>query len=174
VEDKRETNRSLSPSKEGSSSPSSASTPLSALSRSSSPPGSPLEVSSRRHCSSIFEQGGPFEKIPVVDLSSLDEENLIPNTSRDAEFARRLFGDLNNRLLQPLDDGKIIILSDSNEEEEEVHEEDVVTTEAAPSSAVKSPAPTTSATDADNADNGHSLDRAIGDSSSSGNEASLP
>jgi hypothetical protein len=62
----------------------------------------------------------------VVDLSSLDEENLIPNTSRDAEFARRLFGDLNNRLLQPLDDGKIIILSDSNEEEEEVHEEDVV------------------------------------------------
>jgi hypothetical protein len=64
--------------------------------------------------SPIFEQGGPSERIPVVDLS-LDEEDLIPDTSRDEEFVKRLFGDLNRELLGLSDDGKVIILSDSDE-----------------------------------------------------------
>jgi hypothetical protein len=54
----------------------------------------------------------------VVDLSSsLDEEGLIAGTSRDEEFARSLFGDLNRDFLGLPDDGKIIIISDSDEEE---------------------------------------------------------
>jgi hypothetical protein len=55
----------------------------------------------------------------MIDLSlSLDEENLITNTSRDAEFAKKLFGDLNRDILGPVGDGKIIILDDSDEEKE--------------------------------------------------------
>jgi hypothetical protein len=96
----------------------------------------------------VFEQGSPFEKVPVVDLSSsLDEGGLIPSTSHDEEFARRLFGDLNHDVLGPLGDGNIIILSDSDEEEE-VHKEDAAYIEAASSSVVRSLAPTTSAADA--------------------------
>jgi hypothetical protein len=54
----------------------------------------------------------------MVDLSSSsDEECLITDTSRDEEFARRLFGDLNCDILGPPSDGKIIILSDFDEEE---------------------------------------------------------
>jgi hypothetical protein len=54
----------------------------------------------------------------VVDLSSSsDEEDFIVDTSWDAEFARRLFGDLNRDVLGPPDNGKVIILSDSDEEE---------------------------------------------------------
>jgi hypothetical protein len=88
----------------------------------------------------VFKQGGPFEKVLVVDLSSSsDEEALIPDTSRGEEFTRRLFGDLNYAVLGPPGDGKVIILSDSDEEEE-VHEEDAADAEAAPSSAMKSPA----------------------------------
>jgi hypothetical protein len=80
----------------------------------------------------VFKQDGPFEKAPMVDLSSfLDEEGLIPGTSRD-EFTRRLFGDLNRDVLGPSGDSKVIILSDSNEEKEEVREEDVVDAEATP------------------------------------------
>jgi hypothetical protein len=114
MEDKRGTKRPRSPSREGSSVPSSVLTPPPALSGSSLPPGSPLEVSSCRMHSPIFEQGGPSERIPVVDLS-LDEEDLIPDTSRDEEFVKRLFGDLNRELLGLSDDGKVIILSDSDE-----------------------------------------------------------
>jgi hypothetical protein len=62
------------------------------------PPGSPLKVSSRHPRSSIFEQGGPSERIPVVDLSS-NEEDLITDTSRDEELTGKLFGDLNRGLL---------------------------------------------------------------------------
>jgi hypothetical protein len=51
----------------------------------------------------------------VVDLSC-DEEDLFPDTSRDEEFTRKLFGDLNCDLLGPPSDGNIIILSDSDEE----------------------------------------------------------
>jgi hypothetical protein len=53
----------------------------------------------------------------MIDLSiSSDEENFIADTSRDAEFARKLFGDLNRDILGPSGDGKVIILDDSNEE----------------------------------------------------------
>jgi hypothetical protein len=156
MEDKRCTKRSHSPSKEGSSSPSGGSTPPSTLSGSPPPPGSPSEISSCRPCSSVFEQGSPSEKVLVVDLSSSsDEEGLIPDTSRDEEFTRRLFGDLKCRVLGPSSNGKVIILSNYNEEEE-VREEDVTDAKAAPSSVVKSPAPTASAGDVDDADKGRS------------------
>jgi hypothetical protein len=122
MEDKRETKRPRSPSKEASSSPSSVSTPPSVSSGSSPPPGSPSEVSSRRHRSPVFEQGGPSERISVVDLSS-DEEDLLPDTLWDEDFARRLFGDLNRGLLGLPGDGRVIIISDSNEEKE-AREED--------------------------------------------------
>jgi hypothetical protein len=73
----------------------------------------------------------------------------------------------------------VVILSDSDDEEEEVHEENA---EIAPSSTVKSPAPTASAADIDEApkrvqyDNSDdcTLDQEIGDSSSGGDEAGLP
>jgi hypothetical protein len=71
----------------------------------------------------MFEQGGPSEKVPVVDLSSSsDEECLIPDILRDGEFTKKLFGNLNR-------DGKIIILSDPDEKEEEVREEKTTVTE---------------------------------------------
>jgi hypothetical protein len=107
--------------------------------------------------------------VPMVDLSSSsDEKGLIPDTSWDDEFARRLFGNLNCSVLGPPGDGKVIILSDPDEDEE-VCEEDATDAEAAPSSDVKSPTPT--ATDTTTTDNSHSPDRVIGDSSSSGDEA---
>jgi hypothetical protein len=80
MEDKRRTKLPHSPSKEESSSPSSVSTPKSALLGSPPPPGSPSEVSLHHHCSPVFEQGGPSEKVPVVDLSSDGEDN-FPDTS---------------------------------------------------------------------------------------------
>jgi hypothetical protein len=57
----------------------------------------------------MFEQGGPSEKISVVDLSSSsDEEGLIPDTSCDEEFIGRLFGNLNYDVLgSPGDDNAI-------------------------------------------------------------------
>jgi hypothetical protein len=73
------------------------------------------EVSSSCLHSPVFEQGGTSERIPVVDLSS-DEEDLIPDISRDDEFAKRLFDDLNHELLGPPSDGKVIVLSDFDEE----------------------------------------------------------
>jgi hypothetical protein len=108
----------------------------------------------------------------VEDLSSSsDEEDLILDALRDEEFARRLFGDLNCAVLGPPDDSNVIILSNSDEEEEEVHEEDAIDAEVAPSSSVKSPAPTASA---DDTDKGRSAVRVIGGSSSSRVEAGLP
>jgi hypothetical protein len=111
----------------------------------------------------------------MVDLSSSsDEKGFIPDTSRDEEFTKRLFDDLNRDILGPPGDGKIIILSDSNKEEEEVREEDAADAEAVPSFAVRSTTPTASVDDADDADKGDSLDRAIGGSSRSEDEAGLP
>jgi hypothetical protein len=112
----------------------------------------------------------------VVDISS-DEEDLIPNTSQDEKFTKRFFGDLKHELLTPPGDSKVIILSNSDEEEDEVHEED-----AAPSFAVKSPAPTASAADTDDApegvqddsNSGCTPDQAQGRSSSGRDEAGLP
>jgi hypothetical protein len=52
-----------------------------------------------------------------VDLSSYsDEEDLIPDTSHNFEFAKHLYSELNRVLLGPPGDGKIIMLSDSDEE----------------------------------------------------------
>jgi hypothetical protein len=150
MEDKRGDKRTRSPSKEGSLSPSGAPTPPSTPSRSPPPLGSLLEVSSRRPRSPVCEQGDSSMMAPVVDLSSSsDEEGLIPNTLRDEEFARRLFGDLNHYILGSSGDGNVIIHNDFDEEEEEEHEEDAANIKAVPSSAAGIPASTTSATDAD-------------------------
>jgi hypothetical protein len=147
------------------------STPPPVLSGSPPPLGSPLEISSCHPYSPVFEQGGPFEKVPVVGLSSsLDEEGLIPDTLQDEEFAKRLFDDLNRSILVSPSDGKVIILSDSDVEEE-VHEEDVADTEAASSSVVKSLTLTASANDTDK---GRSPDREIGGSGSDGDKAGSP
>jgi hypothetical protein len=122
----------------------------------------------------VWKQGGSSEKASVVDLSSSsDEGDLITDVSRDEEFARRLFGDLNCNVHGPLSDDKIIILSDSDEEEE-VCEEKAIDVKAAPSSAVRSPASTASADDADGTYKSNTPDRATGGCSSGKNEASLP
>jgi hypothetical protein len=183
MEDNRGIKRSHSHSKEGSPSPSSVPTPPPAPSGLPPPLGSPPEVSLCCPRSSMFEQGGPSEKVLVVDLSSSsNEEGLIPDTSRDEEFTRKLFGDLNCDVLSPPDDGNIIIILNDSDEEEEVHEGDAADTKAAPSSVVRSPTPTTSATDADedpkgmqddNSD-GLALDRERGDDCSGGDKAGLP
>jgi hypothetical protein len=55
-----------------------------------------------------------------------------------------------------------------------VREEDDTDAEAVPSSAVKSPTPTASTDDADDADKGRSPDWVIGDSSSGGDKAGSP
>jgi hypothetical protein len=117
-----------------------------------------------------------------VDLSSSsNEECLIPNTSCDAEFARRLFSDLNHNVLGPHDDGKVIIINDSDDEGD-AREETAAAVDVAPSAAVKSLAPTTSATNADedpmgmqdNNSDGLAPDRDIGNSSSGRDEAGSP
>jgi hypothetical protein len=181
MEDKRGTKRARSPSKERSSSPSSANTPPPSPFGSPPPLKSPPEISSLRPRSSVFEQGGSSGKTPVVNLSSSsDEEGLITDTSRDEEFTRRLFGDLNRDVLGPSGDGKIIILSDSDEEEKEVREEKTVGAKAAPSSAARSPASTASV-DADDAPTGvqndnsddHTPDRDADGGNGGKDEASL-
>jgi hypothetical protein len=117
-----------------------------------------------------------------VDLSSsLDEQGLIPDTSWDEEFARRLFGDHNRDILRPPGDGKSL-LSDSDEEEKEVHEKTTIDADVAPSSDVLSAAPTASTANVnedpkgmqdDNSD-GLASDQEIDDNSSGGDEASPP
>jgi hypothetical protein len=119
----------------------------------------------------------------VVDLSSSsDGEGLIPDTSRDEEFIKRLFDDLKYNILGPSDDDKVIILSDSDEDEEEVQEEDATDAIAGPSSAARVPASTAPAADVDEIskgmqdDNSDGLapDREIGDSSSGEDEVGSP
>jgi hypothetical protein len=174
MEDKRGTKRARSPFKEGSPSPDSAKTPPSAPSRSPPPLTSPPEVLSHRPRSPVWEQGGSSEKASVVDLSSSsDEGDLIADVSRDEEFARKLFGNLNRDVLGPPGDSKIIILSDSDEEEE-VRKEKTVDAEAAPSSAVRSPASTAFPADVDGTYKGKTPDRATDGCSGGGDEAGLP
>jgi hypothetical protein len=85
----------------------------------------------------------------VVDLSSsLDEEDVIPDTSRDFEFAQRLYGELNRALLGSPDDDNIIILSESNDEKEEVREKSIGTKDASASTVVN-PTSTASTDDVD-------------------------
>jgi hypothetical protein len=111
MEDKRGIKRERSPSAEGSPLPDDAKNSPLAPFGSPPPPGSLLKVSSRRHYSPVFEQGSASGMTPVSDSSSL-----VVDTSRDEEFARNLFGDLNHDILGPPGDGKIIIIDDSNNE----------------------------------------------------------
>jgi hypothetical protein len=66
-----------------------------------------MEVSSRRPHSLVLEQcAPPPEKASVIDMSSSsDEEDSIANTSRDIEFAQRLYDELNRDLLGPPGEG---------------------------------------------------------------------
>jgi hypothetical protein len=116
----------------------------------------------------------------VIDLSSSsDEEDLIVATSRDFEFAQRLFGELNRAVLGPPSDGNIVIHSDSDEEE--VCEEKTTSTEDVAASAAVNPASTTSAdvNDApmgaknDNSDD-QAPDQEAGGDNGSGGDASKP
>jgi hypothetical protein len=104
-----------------------------------------------------------------VDLTlSSGEEKSIADTSRDEEFARKLFGDLNRDILGPPGDSKNIVISDSNDEDE-THEDVVVNAEAAPPSATNSVDSPTSASDVDKTPDGVSDDNADG-----GDEAGSP
>jgi hypothetical protein len=117
MDDNRGIKRERSPSVEGSPLPDDSKTLPPMPSGSPPSPGSPSEVSSRRPCSPMFEQGNASGKTPMIDLSSSsDEENFIVDTSHDAELTKKLFGDLNRDILGPPTDGKIIILDDSDEE----------------------------------------------------------
>jgi hypothetical protein len=93
--------------------PDDAKTPTPMPSGSPPPPGSPSNVSSRHRCSSVFEQGSALGATPVSGPSSL-----VVDTSRDEEFTKKLFGDLNRDILGPPDDGKIIIIDDSDNDDE--------------------------------------------------------
>jgi hypothetical protein len=111
MEDKKGIKRERSPSTEGSHLPDDAKTLISVPSGSLPPPGSPSDVSSRRRCSSVFEQGGASGATSVSGPSSL-----VVDTSHDEEFVRKLFGDLNCNILGLPDDGKIIIIDDSDDD----------------------------------------------------------
>jgi hypothetical protein len=162
MEDKKNLKRPRSPSNEGSSSPSKASTPPPSRSGSPPPTQSPPATSSRRLCLPLCEQGGPSEPVPVVDLTlSSGEEDSVTDTSRDKEFARKLFSDLNHDILGLPGDGKIIIISDSDDEDE-THEDATINTEVAPPSAANSADSPTSASDADETPDGVSDDNADG------------
>jgi hypothetical protein len=146
------------------------------MSGSSPPLRSPSEVSSHHPHSLVFEQGGPSKKTPVVNLS-LDEEDPIPHTSCDFEFAQRLYDELNRALLGPSCDGKIIIIISDSDEEEEAREETIVDAKAAPSTAaVKPSTPTASPTNVDEdpgamPNDGLALGQDAGKSSGGGEEA---
>jgi hypothetical protein len=76
----------------------------------------------------MFEQGGSSGKTLMIDLSlSSDEENLIADTSRDTEFVKKLFGNLNRDILGPSGDGMVINLNDFDEEKEASDEKTVGT-----------------------------------------------
>jgi hypothetical protein len=152
MEEKRGIKHSRSSASGSSFSSSGASTPTSSLSNSMPPPVSPPEASSRRPPSPVHEHSGPFVAIPVVDLSS-DEEEIFLDTTWDKEFARRVFNELNHELFGPPGDGNIITLSDSDEEEE-VCEEITVDVEAASPSTVNSSAPSVFAAIDDDAPDG--------------------
>jgi hypothetical protein len=174
MDDKRGTKHARSPSKEGSPSPYDAKTPPLAPSGSLPPLTSPPEVSSCCPRSPLREQGGSFEKAPVMDLSSSsDEGDLIADVSRDEEFTRRLFGNLTCDILGPPGNGKIIILNDSDEEKE-VREEKAFDIEAASSSATRSPTSTASTDDADGTYKSNIPDQATCDCSSGRDEVGLP
>jgi hypothetical protein len=113
MEDKKGIKHECSPSAEGSPLPDDAKTPIPVPSGSPPPSGSPLDVSSHRRRSSVFEQGGASGATPVSIPSSL-----VVDTSRDEEFVRKLFGDLNRDILGPPGDSKIIIIAESDDDDE--------------------------------------------------------
>jgi hypothetical protein len=100
-------------------------------------------------------------------LSSSDEDS-VADTSRDEEFVRKLFGDLNRDILGPPSDGKIIVISDSDDKDE-THEDAAVNAEAAPPSAANSADSPTSTSDVDETPDGVSDDNTDG-----GDEADSP
>jgi hypothetical protein len=113
MEDKKGIKCERSPSIEGSPLPDDAKTPPPAPSSSLPLLGSLSEVLSRHRYSPVFEQGSASGLTPVSGPSSL-----VVDTSRDEEFARKLFADLNRDILRPPDDGKIIIIDDSDDDDE--------------------------------------------------------
>jgi hypothetical protein len=164
MEDKKNLKRHRSPSDEGSSSPNKASTPPPSRSGSPPPTQSPSATSSHRLYLPLCEQGGPSKPVPIVDLAlSSSEEDPVVDTSRDEEFARKLFGDLNRDILGPPGDGKIIIISDSDDEDTAVN------AKAAPPSAANSADSPTSASDVDETPDGVS-----DDNTDSGDKAGSP
>jgi hypothetical protein len=136
MEDKRGIKRERSPSAEGSPLPDDAKTPPPVPSGSPPPPGSLSGVSSRHRCSPVFEQGSASGMTPVSSPSSL-----VVDTSRDEEFAKKLFGDLNRDILRPPGDGKIIII-DASDDDDEAQEEGTTSIEpmTVPTSAADAPA----------------------------------
>jgi hypothetical protein len=165
MEDKKSIKREHSPSTEGSPLPDDAKTPTPVSSGSPPPPGSPSDVSSRCHCSSVFKQGSASGVTPVSGPSSL-----VVDTSRNEEFARKLFGDLNRDILGPHGDGKIIIIDDSDDDDE-AQEEGMAGAEPMtfPASATDAPA----GTKVDNSDDQGSDQEADGDDNS-GHSAGEP
>jgi hypothetical protein len=127
-----------SPSAEGSPLPDDAKTLILVPSGSPPPPGSPSDVSSRRRCSLVFEQGGASWATPMSIPSSL-----VVDTSRDEEFTRKLFGDVSRDILEPPSDGKIIIIDDFDDDEEAQEEGTTgIDPMTVPTSAVDAPAGT--------------------------------
>jgi hypothetical protein len=114
MEDTKGVKCDRSPSAERSPLPDDAKTLMPVPSGSPPPPGSPSDVSLLRRCSSVFEHGGASGVNPVSIPSSL-----VIVTSRDEEFARKLFGNLNRDILGPPGDGKIIIIGNDDEVQEE-------------------------------------------------------
>jgi hypothetical protein len=117
MEDKKGVKREHSPSAERSPLTDNATTPIPVPSGSLPPLGSPSDVSSCCRCSLVFEQGGASGVTPVSGPSLL-----VDDTSRDEEFARKLFGDFNRDILGPPGDGKIIIIDDSDDDDESQEE----------------------------------------------------
>jgi hypothetical protein len=138
MEDKKGIKRECSASIEESPLPDDAKTLIPVPSGYPPPPRSPLDVSSCRRSSSVFEQGGTSGVTPVSIPSSL-----VVDTSRDEEFTRKLFGDLNRDILGPPSKGKIIIIDDSDSDNE-AQEEGTTSIDptAVPASAVEAPAGT--------------------------------
>jgi hypothetical protein len=135
MEDKRGIKRERSPSVAGSPLSDDAQTPP-VPSGSPPPLGSPSEVSSHRPCSPVFEQGSASGTTPMIDPSSF-----IVVTSRDEEFTRKLFGDLNRDILGPPGDDKIIILDDSDDDGEAQEEKTAgIKSSTAPASVDDAPA----------------------------------
>jgi hypothetical protein len=113
MEDNKGVKHERSPKTEGNPLPDDAKTPTPMPSGSPPPPGSPSDVSSCRCYSSVFEQGGS-SGVTLVSGPSL----LVVDTSRDEEFTRKLFGDLNRDILGPPGDDKIIIIDDFDDDNE--------------------------------------------------------